>query len=200
VPPGVGVQARAGNVLRFSGRRRGCRAIIALAGGIDVAAVLGSRATDRLAGFGGYHGRALQAGDVLGLRTPRGQDNAAAVPPLPLEPDEIVVHALPGPQDDHFDPAALALLAATSWEVRPGSDRVALRLAGPRIAHTGPAEIVSDGMLPGCIQVPPDGQPILMLVDAPTTGGYPKIATVVRDDLDRLAQLAPGAGRVRIRL
>jgi allophanate hydrolase subunit 2 len=112
----------------------------------------------------------------------------------------VEVRAVPGPQDDHFEPAALACLTATSWEVLPGSDRVALRLKGPRLVHAGPSEIVSDGMLPGCIQVPPDGQPILMLVDAPTTGGYPKLATVVRDDLDRLAQLVPGRGRVRIRL
>jgi KipI family sensor histidine kinase inhibitor len=198
MPLGTPVRARRGNVLRFAGPRHGCRAIVAFAGGIDVPLVLGSRSTDRLGAFGGFAGRPLRAGDVLGLGAPR-EVAGQAVPEPPLEADELVVRAVPGPQDDHFDPTALARLAATAWEVLPGSDRAALRLAGPRLAHAGPGEIASDGMLPGCIQVPPDGQPILMLRDAPTTGGYPKIATVVVADLDRLAQLVPGRGRVRVR-
>jgi len=199
VPQGVPARARAGNVLRFLGRRHGCRAVVAFAGGIDVPLVLGSRATDRLGGFGGLAGRVLRAGDVLGLGSPHEREEVP--PPEPAPPgEEVEVRAVPGPQDDHFDADTLGRLAATAWEVRSGSDRVALRLAGPPLGHAGPAEIVSDGMLPGCIQVPPDGQPILMLQDAPTTGGYPKIATVLRADLDRLAQLVPGRGRVRIRL
>ena len=92
--------------------------------------------------------------------------------------------------------AAWSLLSAT-WALRPSSDRSGCRLEGPRLAHLGSPEITSDGMVPGCIQVPPDGQPIVMLADGPTTGGYPKIATVVRDDLRKLGQLVPGAGRVR---
>lgn len=200
VPLGVPVQARAGNRLRFAGRRRGCRALVACAGGIDVPSVLGSRSTDLLGGFGGYRGRALKDGDVLGLGPPRPGEAADPLVEPEAVDDEVVVRARPGPQDDHFDPATLALLAAASWDVRGSSDRAALRLAGPRLAHAGAAEIVSDGMLPGCIQVPPDGQPILMLADAPTTGGYPKIASVLRADLERLAQLVPGRSRVRIRL
>jgi allophanate hydrolase len=81
--------------------------------------------------------------------------------------------------------------------VTAASNRVGCRLNGSAIAATGPSEIVSDGMVPGCIQVPPDGQPIVMLADAPTTGGYPKIATVITADLGRLAQVVPGAGSVR---
>jgi allophanate hydrolase subunit 2 len=87
-------------------------------------------------------------------------------------------------------------LSAT-FAVTAASDRVGYRLAGPILGHAGPAEIVTDGMLPGCIQVPPDGQPIVMMADAPTTGGYPKVAAVVSADLPLLAQLAPGEGAVR---
>jgi allophanate hydrolase subunit 2 len=104
---------------------------------------------------------------------------------------------IPGPQAEHFDKAALDRLLSEEWKVGDASDRAGLRLEGPPLSHRGPAEIVSDGMLPGCIQVPPDGRPIVMLADAPTTGGYPKIATVVSADLPALGQLLPGEGRLR---
>jgi allophanate hydrolase subunit 2 len=105
-----------------------------------------------------------------------------------------------GPQDDAFDAAARDVFLDAGFEVQPDSDRVGCRLAGPpvRPAGEGAAEIVSDGMLPGSVQVPPSGQPIVMGPDGPTTGGYPKIATVIGADLARLAQLAPG-DRVRFR-
>jgi allophanate hydrolase subunit 2 len=107
------------------------------------------------------------------------------------------VRVVLGPQHDHFGPETLERFASSEWAILPASDRVACRLSGPGLVPLGPAEIVSDGMLPGCIQVPPDGQPIVMLAEAPTTGGYPKIATVVTADLPVLAQLVPGEGRVR---
>jgi allophanate hydrolase subunit 2 len=97
-----------------------------------------------------------------------------------------------GPQSDAFDEEARRALLGSTFTVRPESDRVGCRLAGLALVHGGPREIVSDGMLPGCIQVPPDGQPIVMGPDGPTTGGYPKIAVVIGADLPRLAQLAPG--------
>ncbi len=193
VPAGVAVQARPGNVLRFTGRRSGCRAIVALAGGVDVPLVLGSRSTDRLGGFGGHRGRALQPGDRLAVLPTRGSVEEPCAGSW-AETVTASVRVVGGPQ---HEPHTLAALVAAEWEVAPGSDRVALRLRGPRIRVSGPAEIVSDGMLPGSIQVPPDGQPIVMLRDSPTTGGYPKIATVVSTDLDRLAQLVPGAARLR---
>jgi allophanate hydrolase subunit 2 len=85
------------------------------------------------------------------------------------------------------------------WRVASTSDRAGFRLEGPALAHHGPAEIVSDGLVPGAIQVPPDGAPIVVMCDGPTTGGYPKIATVVSADLPHLAQLVPGEGEVRFR-
>ncbi len=193
VPAGVAVQARPGNVLRFTGRRSGCRAMLAMAGGIDVPLVLGSRATDLLGGFGGHEGRALRPGDLLAALPARNSAEQSSPEPW-SDAEAATVRVVGGPQ---HEPNALAELVGSEWEVAPGSDRVALRLRGPRIRLSGPAEIVSDGMVPGSIQVPPDGQPIVMLRDSPTTGGYPKIATLLSADLDRLAQLVPGAARVR---
>jgi allophanate hydrolase subunit 2 len=111
--------------------------------------------------------------------------------------DEVTVRAVPGPQADHFPPAALERFFGEAWTVGPASDRVGCRLRGPHLDHVGPTEILSDGMVAGAIQVPPDGQPIVMLADGPTTGGYPKVATVIAADLPRLAQLLPGRSRMR---
>ena len=102
-----------------------------------------------------------------------------------------------GPQAEHFDDATMAAFLDRDWYVGLDSDRVGARLDGMRLKHVGAAEVVSDGMVPGCIQVPPDGRPIAMLADCPTTGGYPKIACVVTDDLGILAQAIPGKTPVR---
>ena len=102
-----------------------------------------------------------------------------------------------GPQADHFDAETIARFLASPWRVSATSDRVGCRLEGEPLRHAGPAEILSDGMVPGSIQVPPDGRPIVMTADGPTTGGYPKIATVLTADLPLLAQLVPGEGDVR---
>jgi len=111
----------------------------------------------------------------------------------------VTVRVILGPQDDHFGPEALAAFLGEACTLAAESDRVGCRLHGPRLAHRGAAEIVTDGMVPGCVQVPPDGRPIVMMAGGPTTGGYPKIATVVSADLPALAQLLPGEGRVRFR-
>jgi allophanate hydrolase len=105
-----------------------------------------------------------------------------------------------GPQLEHLDASARARLLSEEFRVSVTSDRVGCRLEGRRLSHGGSGEIVSDGMVSGSIQVPPSGEPIVMMADAPTTGGYPKIATVIADDLPRLAQLVPGEGRVRFTL
>jgi antagonist of KipI len=200
VPPGAGVLARAGNVLAFGARRSGSRAYVALAGGIGVAPVLGSRSTDLAGGFGGMQGRALRPGDLIGLgRTVAGPEPGPAPAPSVASSGEIGVRVVLGPQDDHFGPEAIASFLGEPYTLGPESDRVGCRLRGPRLAHRGSAEIVADGMVPGCVQVPPDGQPIVMMAGGPTTGGYPKIATVVGADLRALAQLLPGEDRVRFR-
>jgi len=195
LPLGAAVLARPGNVLRFLGRRSGCRAYVAMQGGIDVPLVLGARATDLRGGFGGMLGRALTTGDRLALGSPTG---AAGVDShADSHTRAATVRVVLGPQDDHLGTDSVALFLGTTWRVGQTSDRVACRLEGPPLHHRGPAEILSDGMVPGSIQVPPDGGPIVMMADAPTTGGYPKLATVVSADLTTLAQLVPGEGEVR---
>jgi len=196
VPTGASVLARPGNVLRFAGRRSGCRAYVALRGGIDVLPVLGSRATDLASGFGGFAGRALQTADWLAVGPVSGEATEVAWQ-AERHAASVTVRVVLGPQADHFDKVATGHFLADPWRVGATSDRVGLRLAGEPLAHLGPAEILSDGVVPGSIQVPPDGQPIVMLPDGPTTGGYPKIATVVTADLPLLAQLVPGEGQVR---
>jgi KipI family sensor histidine kinase inhibitor len=196
VPRGKDVLARPGNRLRFEGRRSGCRAYLALRGGIDVPEVLGSRATDLLSGFGGFAGRALRAGDRLGVARSAAGAPSHGPAPAPYGASASVRVVL-GPQADHFAPETIARLLSESFRVGATSDRVGCRLECEPLRHAGPSEILSDGMVPGSIQVPPDGRPIVMLQDGPTTGGYPKIATVLTQDLARLAQLVPGEGELR---
>jgi KipI family sensor histidine kinase inhibitor len=197
VPLGAGVLARPGNVLRFAGARAGCRAYVALHGGIDVPAVLGSRATDLASSFGGFAGRALASSDRLAVSPAAGEGTPARDSPPERPAASATVRVVLGPQADHFDARAIGSFLAAPWQVSATSDRVGCRLDGQPLSHLGPAEILSDGMVPGSIQVPPDGRPIVMMADGPTTGGYPKIATVVTADLPLLAQLVPGEGEVR---
>jgi KipI family sensor histidine kinase inhibitor len=195
VPLGRSFLARPDNVLRFLGRRSGCRAYVAFEGGLEVPTVLGSRSTDLTGGFGGHAGRALRARDLLCLGRDEGVASAEARLPA-LESQVAVLRVVLGPQDDHFEPEVVQHFLGETYSVTADSDRVGCRLSGTRVVASGPSEIVSDGMVPGCIQVPPNGQPIVMLGDGPTTGGYPKIATVITADLGRLAQLVPGEGQV----
>ncbi len=196
VPLGATVLARPGNVLRFGGRRSGCRAILALQGGIDVPVVLGSRSTDLHSAFGGLAGRGLAAGDRIALRPAAGAGRGRESKPATAAARPTLRVAL-GPQAENLERESIELFLSTTWRVGPSSDRVGCRLEGPRLRHHGPAEILSDGMVPGSIQVPPDGRPIVMLADAPTTGGYPKLGTVLSADLPKLAQLVPGEGELR---
>jgi KipI family sensor histidine kinase inhibitor len=197
VPLGSAVLARPGNVLRFTGARAGCRASVALQGGIDVPAVLGSRSTDVASAFGGLAGRPLAASDRLAVcsaaRAASLPDERAQEPPA----SSVTVRVVLGPQVDNFDARTVGSFLGRPWRVSATSDRVGCRLEGEPLRHAGPPEILSDGMVPGSIQVPPDGQPIVMAADGPTTGGYPKIATVVTSDLHLLGQLVPGSGEVR---
>lgn len=155
-----------------------------------VAPVLGARGTMLRAGFGGWRGRALEAGDRLELEGPppagpeRAVDWAPGAGPL---------RVMMGPQEDHFMPEALAAFLSGAFTATEGTDRMGARLAGPHLAHSAlGADILSEGLAPGSVQVPGDGQPILLGVDAQTIGGYPKIATVISADLPRIGRLKPG--------
>lgn len=197
VPTWHAVFVRPGQEIRFGQRQMGARTCLAVSGGITVSPFLGSRATYLPGGFGGLSGRPLRAGDelVLGptrvdLTTRAGQVWPASARP-PYQPNPTVRMVL-GPQQDHFTPESIQTLLSAPYQVTPASDRMGYRLAGPRVTHRNGAEIISDGLVTGNIQIPADGQPIVMMADHQTTGGYPKMATVIRADLSLLAQCLPG--------
>jgi 5-oxoprolinase (ATP-hydrolysing) subunit C len=189
------VTLRPGDVLRVGSPRPARVGYLALRG-LEVADVLGSASTFARAALGGFDGRPLHRGDVLVVASARGGPELAL--PAPPAQHGGPVRAVPGPQDDHLEPGALARFFETEWLVTNASDRMGMRLDGPALAHRSPssAEIVSDAIVPGAIQVPGNGLPIVLLADCQTIGGYPKIATVASADLPRLAVRSPGA-RVR---
>lgn len=177
-------------------------AYLAVAGGFAEPPVMGSMATHLRSGLGPFGGLALAGGRVLpvaagpdgdtGDRGNGGDDEAALPDPLPDGPGP--VRFVPGPQDDCFAPGAVAALASATWTLAPRSDRMAYRLSGPPLRHAAGHDIVSDGIALGAIQVPGDGLPLVLMADRQPTGGYPKIGTVIRADLPRLAQTRPGQG------
>jgi 5-oxoprolinase (ATP-hydrolysing) subunit C len=185
------VTLRRGDSLSVGAVRSGV-AYLALAGGCRVPPQLGSRSTYARARLGGVAGRALAAGDRIECGAPSGDIGLEWRASAPFVHDDGPIRVLPGPQDDAFAPEALATLTSRPYRVGRDSDRMGLRLEGPVLAHRGSADIVSDGIAPGAIQVPGNGQPIVLLADAQTVGGYTKIATVIRADLPRMAHARPG--------
>ena len=165
---------------------------VALAGGVDVPLVLGSRSTYARAGLGGIDGRAPRAGDRLSCGAGQGVQRQA---PRAFVHAEGPLSVLPGPQDAFFDAQAWALFFGGDWRVTREADRMGLRLQGPVLRYRAGcgADIVSQGVVPGAVQVPSAGQPIVLGVDAQTIGGYAKIATVISADLPRLAHARPGS-------
>jgi antagonist of KipI len=203
--PGRAYRLGAGTTLVCGGAVDGARTYLALAGGIAADVVFGSAATDLLARIGGLGGRALQAGDLL---APGRPVDAVEEVPTATWPSGIVASGIargdgprivgvsPGPHTDR-DVGVLGALVEATWTVSPRSDRVGLRLDGALSAIDAdgrelPGDLVSLPMLPGGVQVPPDGRPIVLLVDAPTVGGYPVPAVVIEADLPVLGQLRPG--------
>ncbi len=180
----------AGETLRLGRAQTGCRCWLAVRGGVAVPSLLGSASTFLPAGFGGHEGRALRRGDRLALGTGPGDMHLLRGGPPPGEPDA-PLRVVAGPQVGLFENAGLAAFFGARYRVDAASDRRGVRLGGPAVAHVR-AELPSQGMLPGAIQVPPDGQPIILGWDGPVTGGYPVIAAVIAADWPRLAQLRPG--------
>jgi 5-oxoprolinase (ATP-hydrolysing) subunit C len=165
---------------------------IALAAGVDVPVVLGSRSTYARAGLGGIDGRAPRAGDRLRCGAGRGGQRQAA---RPFVDAPGALRVLPGPQHDSFDDEAWVLFVGSDYRVSREADRMGLRLEGPSLRHRAGcgADIVSEAVVPGAVQVPGSGQPIVLGMDAQTIGGYAKIAVVIRADLPRLAHARPGS-------
>ncbi|REE85107.1 antagonist of KipI [Paenibacillus taihuensis] len=213
IPQWRPIWAAAGAVLAFGQAASGCRAYVAVAGGIDAAPALGSRSTDTRAGIGGIAGRPLRRGDALPCGSGAGAAKAwgsrpkwaapawFAAPPRTLLASRsssgstagtTVLRVVPGAEYGQFREAARTAFMRERYRVAPASDRMGVRLDGPPLETSDSAELLSHGVIAGTIQVPHGGTPIILAADCQTTGGYPKIAHVISADLPVLAQCSPG--------
>jgi antagonist of KipI len=217
VPAWHAISVPAGTTLRSAQPRVGCRSYIAVAGGIDVPLVFGSRSTYLRAQFGGFDGRALRSGDVLVSGTPSQrsariasalrESGAAAVTARwsvsgtlrPRYSDDPVVRLIAGAHYDLLDDESRDRLGAGTFRISPNSDRMGYRLAGVTLSLREPVELLSEGVAFGTVQLPPGGEPIVLMADHQTTGGYPRLGEVASIDLPLVAQLKPG-DRLRFRL
>jgi biotin-dependent carboxylase-like uncharacterized protein len=185
-----------GMTLSFAGPQDGVRGYLAVAGGLDVPLVLGSRSTYTRSKLGGVEGRAVKAGDVLAVKGRRpvllGGSLQLPAAHRPAYGHSHHLRVVLGPQDDRFTPEGIHTFLSSGYTVSPQSDRMGYRLAGPAIQHVSGPDIISDGTPFGAVQVAGDGVPIVLLCDRGTAGGYTKIATVIGPDIPRLAQAAPG--------
>jgi biotin-dependent carboxylase-like uncharacterized protein len=190
---GAPVRVPAGALLDVGPAALGLRSYLAVAGGVAVPEVLGSRSTDLLSGLGP---RPLADGDELPVGRAEGRSRAADVTAYAGYWPELVLPVAPGPRDDWFTPGALHTLATRPYTVSPESNRIGLRTLGPALDRARGGELPSEGMVLGAVQVPPDGRPVVFLADHPTTGGYPVIGVVPVDSLPAAAQSPPGT-RIR---
>lgn len=186
---GAPVRVPAGALLDVGAATRGLRSCVAVGGGVAVEPVLGSRSTDLLSGLGPGP---LADGDLLPVGPARGRSAGADVLPYEGFGAELILPLAPGPRDDWFTPDAFATLAAGPYTVSPASNRIGLRTLGPALRRAREGELPSEGMVPGAVQVPPDGRPVVFLADHPTTGGYPVIGVVPESALPAAAQAPPG--------
>jgi len=199
---------RAQDELHFGARRRGTRAYLAVHGGFDIPEVLGSQSTYLRSHFGGWHGRALKRGDEIPLKHPlkdishdgKGLDALAKalwdirlyLPGVIADSTRARIRLIKGAQWEEFTPESREALLTHPFRISPDSERMGYRLQGPDILMTQPRQMISEATTFGTIQVPAGGQPIVLMADRQTTGGYPKIAYVATVDLPLLAQMGPG--------
>lgn len=193
IPIGTSTWLDDGARLQFGRRRAGARAYLAVAGGVLTPPLLGSRATHVVSRMGGVEGRALIATDVLPIHAGQAPAPVRRAPGLTLSPSgRVRLRVLPGPQADWFTSEALQTLSSTSFRVSPRSNRMGYRLEGPQLARSRSDEPISEPLTFGAIQVPAAGEPILLMADRQTAGGYPKIGCVIAADWPLAGQLAPG--------
>lgn len=196
VPLWTTVDIRAGSRLTFGRRQTGARSYLAAAGGFDVPLLWGSRSTHLSTSTGGLDGRALMADDTLRVDRDAGSRERPRVGMTlasgrrPVYIDQPILRVISGPQ--HVSADALSVLMNTPYRLTSRSDRMGYRLEGPRVHYVPMQPRISDGTAMGALQIPPDGFPILLMADRPTTGGYPKMAVVISADLPQAAQLQPG--------
>lgn len=197
VPMWTVVAMQAGSRLQFGRRRQGTRAYVTITGGIKCPLMLGSRSTHVRSGLGGLAGRALKKWDQLDVGPTRGAGPHHAGRRLPEShrpayPTSPTVRVMPGPQFDRFTHDALQVLVTSPYRLTSESDRMGYRLEGLELTHRASADIISEAVSIGNIQIPASGQPILLMADCQTTGGYAKLATVISPDRSLAAQLSPG--------
>lgn len=186
----MAVTGKAGQRLTLKRPLHGMRSYLAVAGGIDVPEVMGSRSTDLKVGIGGFEGRLLRDGDRLAIGVSTRKFS---------EPQGVkqlmwgnLIRALPGPEYQEFDEVSQASFWRSPWQLSPQSNRMGYRLQGQPLTRTTDRELLSHGLLPGVVQVPHNGQPIVLMNDAQTTGGYPRIACIIEADMYHLAQIPLG--------
>ena len=189
------IPVNAGQTLRFTMLRTGCRAFVAFAGGLDIPVVMGSRSTNMKAKIGGYQGRKLQKDDVIGFRAPKTDLKNLGLrhtSPEFMPRAEYKLRIVLGPQDDAFTERGITTFLSSVYTLTPEFDRMGCRLDGELIEHVKSGDIISDGIAFGAVQVPSAGKPIDKHADSQTTGGYAKIANVISADFRILAQLKAG--------
>ncbi len=192
------IKISAGQVLGLGMAVKGCRAYLAVRGGIDTKPVMNSRSTDLKAKIGGFEGRKLAQGDILKTGAVRFINEKEMNELLnrteekPVFSDEVTVRVIEGPQEEFFTANGIKNFYSEVYKVLPESDRMGIRVSGEEVESINGTDIVSDGIAFGSVQIPSSGQPIILMADHQTTGGYAKIATVVKEDLSLLAQLKPG--------
>jgi antagonist of KipI len=192
VPANSAIAVSSGAVLQCGIMTNGVRSYLAVQGGVDVPTVMGSASTDVRGGFGGHEGRRLQAGDVLSIcMAERAQTTRLRAGVLETLRRTGPIRVTKGAQQDWFSQETYARFLASGYGVSEQSDRAGLRLKGEAITPHESGQLLTDGIPLGAIQVPQDGQPIILFVDQQTTGGYPKIANVIAADMHRVGQLCP---------
>ena len=187
------INVKKGDILEIGSAKGGFRSYLAIAGEIDVPVVMGSKSTLLKSKLGGFEGRQLKVGDIIKIKNPRTLTKRKNLERkyIPEYKHEIDVRIVLGPQDDYFEKESIEKLFLSSYQVTKDADRMGIRLNGEVIKHKDKADIISDAAVFGSIQIPGNGQPIILLADRQTTGGYTKIGTVIKADLPKLAQVLP---------
>lgn len=194
VPMNKAIQVKVGDVLKLGAAQKGCRTYLAVSGGIDVPLIMNSRSTNLQCKVGGFCGRPVRSGDELPIGSVKAKFETIAGRKV-LEsqyPEEVLVHVIPGPQEEYFTKNGISRFYSESYEVTDACDRMGYRLNGARVESVGGTDIVSDGIVYGSIQIPASGKPIILMADHQTTGGYAKIGTICQADLWKVAQCRPG--------
>ena len=192
LPPGTARACRSGSEVRFGDRRTGARAYLAIDGGFAATPVFGSQATHIRSGLGGLSGGPLRAGDRIPLGQAREASSRRAAPVPPVTSGGTRLRVMPGPASEAIDRKALEALVGTRFTVSPQSDRMGYRLSGSAVTRSDAGDAISGPTFTGAIQVPPSGEPILLMADRQTAGGYPQVATVISADIPMAGQLGPG--------